>query len=83
MNDECPISLNLKFLELIKEGFKESKKMNRLTINGGPSLESPFGYSLIPRMPGEFNKYGRGHLLLQDDLGENFMELLYNSIERN
>jgi len=79
-NVECPISLNLKFLELIKEGFKESKKMNRLTINGGPSLDSPFGFSSIPGKPGEFTKYGRGHLILQNDLAENFMDLLYNSM---
>lgn len=80
---ECPIALNMRFRELIKEGFKKSKKNSeRLIINEGPSLESPFGYSQKPKKPGEFIKYGRGHLLLQNSLAENFMELLYNSLER-
>ena len=79
---ECPISFNFEFLELIKEGFKESKKKNRLTNKGGPTLDSPFGFSSNPRKPGDFIKYGRGHLLLKNNLAENFMKLLYKSMER-
>ena len=82
-DDEHPIPLNNRFRELLKEGFKKSKKYSeRLIINKGPSLESPFGYSHKPEKTGEFTKYGREHLLLQNNLAENFMTLLYNSLER-
>ena len=72
-NNYTTIQLDNEFLQIIRDGFIKNKNAKRIETHMGPDVKAPFGYAQNPNKSNKFDKYGRGYLLLEDDLAEDFI----------
>lgn len=69
------IPFDNELINLIRDAFKIQHKNNRLSINGGPNLSAPFGYTK------NNSKYGRGFLILEGTIAKQFINHICDKLK--